>query len=92
MFDIDKLYLATMSYKDGVLEQETKDGEVTKGQIANTLLQNYIDIICDRRNFANARGSIDVITKKLKSELLKPVLQAQTSGYIQGMYDLLPSF
>ena len=92
MFDIDKIYLATMSYKDGVLEQETKDGEVTKGQIANTLLQNYMDIICDRRNFANARGSIDVITKKLKSELLKPVLQAQTSGYIQGMYDLLPSF
>lgn len=134
-FDVDKLYLATMSYKDGVLESlsneafsnrgrsfeealevaedrqlaqgaETDEIDVTKwlseasditkedirGAITNRLLLNYIDIISDRRNYADARGSIDVITNMLHDQLLDPVLKAKTEGYVTGMSELLPSF
>ena len=42
-----------------------------KNAIQNRLLQNYIDIITDTVNYANARGSIDVITAKIKKDLLK---------------------
>lgn len=134
-FDVDKLYLATMSYKDGVLEQLTNEAfnnrgrsfeeamdvaedrqlatgveddeiDVTKwlqdaqdiekenirGAISNRLLLNYIDIISDRRNYADARGSIDVITTMLQDELLNPVLKTKSESYIVGMSELLPSF
>lgn len=134
-FDVDKLYLATMSYKNGVLETlsneafknnkrsydeardiaedrqlaegvDTEDIDVTKwiqdttdittedirGAISNRLLLDYMDIISDRRNYGDARGSIDVITKRLKNELVNPVLKSRTEGYITGMTELLPSF
>lgn len=134
-FDVDKLYLATMSYKDGVIENlsdsafgnkgrsfeeamdvaedrqiasgvDTENIDVTKwlqdaedittedirGAITNRLLLNYIDIISDRRNYADARGSIDVITNMLHDELLDPVLKVKTEGYAPGMQELLPSF
>ena len=134
-FDVDKLYLATMSYKDGVLESlsneafankgrsfeesldiaedrqlaqgvEAGEIDVTKwleeaedittedirGAISNRLLLDYIDIISDRRNYSDARGSIDVITNKLHNDLLNPVLKTKRSGYIPGMFELLPSF
>lgn len=134
-FDVDKLYLATMSYKDGVLESISNEAfsnkgrsfeesldvaedrqlaqgvdtdeidvykllteanditkEVIRGAIANRLLLNYIDIISDKRNYSDARGSIDVITNTLHDKLLDPVLKTKTKGYIEGMYELLPSF
>lgn len=134
-FDVDKLYLATMSYKDGVLEEisnesffnkkrsfeesldlaedrqlaqgtETEDIDVVRwlqeaqditketirGAITNRLLLNYIDIISDTRNYADARGSIDVITNMLHNKLLDPVLKAKNEGYTPGMLELLPSF
>ena len=134
-FDVDKLYLATMSYKDGVLETLSDDAfankgrsfeesldvaenrqlaqgveadeiDVTKwleeaedittedirGAISNRLLLNYIDIISDRRNYSDARGSIDVITNKVHNDLLDPVLKTKSSGYTPGMLELLPSF
>lgn len=134
-FDVDKLYLATMSYKDGVLEWLSNDAfsnrgrsfeesievaedrqlargvkddeiDVTKwlqdasnienedirGAIANRLLLNYIDIISDERNYADARGSIDVITNMLHDQLLDPVLKKKSAEYIPGMLELLPSF
>ena len=134
-FDVDKLFLATMSYKDGVLETlsdsafgnrgrsfeealdiaedrqlaygiETDEIDVSKwlqdaeditkedirGAITNRLLLDYIDIISDRRNYADARGSIDVITNMLHDQLLDPVLKAKRSEYIVGMSELLPSF
>lgn len=86
-FDIDKLFLATMSYKDGEIE----DGN-TQGGFGNKLLLNYIDIISDPKNYADARGSIDVLTKKLKNELISPYLKQKQIGYIDGMDPLLPSF
>ena len=134
-FDVDKIYLATMSYKNGVLEQISNDSfgnrkrsfdesldiaedrqlandieddeidvikwlqdaqdiqtEDIRGAIANRLLLNYIDIISDRRNYADSRGSIDVITNMLHDQLLNPILKNKSTEYISGMSELLPSF
>jgi hypothetical protein len=66
--------------------------EDIRGAISNRLLLNYMDIISDVRNYADARGSIDVITNMLHDELLDPILKTKTSGYIAGMSELLPSF
>ena len=94
-FDVDKLFLANYSYKitdtDSVREVEQRNADDTIGAIGNTLLDNYIDIISDRRNFANARASIDVITNTIQSELL-PVLRGSNNEYISGMLELLPYF
>lgn len=87
-FDIDKLFIATMAYKDGMLQE---DDETAAG-LGNRLLLNYIDIISDVKNYADARGSIDVITKKLKSELINPILKEYQRGYLIGMTPLMPSF
>lgn len=135
-FDVDKIYLATFSYKGGVLEEiddaAFKNGgkrtfeqamdiaesrilkssnidedeinvqqwlddardimdEDVSGAISNRLLWDYIDIITDRRNYGDARGSIDDITSRLKKTLL-PILRPRTEGYTEGMLELLPSF
>ena len=94
-YDVDKLFLANYSYKttdsESYREVENRNSDDTAGAIGNTLLDNYIDIISDRRNFANARASIDVITNTIQSELL-PVLRDSQSGYIEGMDELLPYF
>ena len=94
-FDVDKLFLANYSYKitdtDSTREVEQRNADDTIGAIGNTLLDNYIDIISDRRNFANARASIDVITNTIQSELL-PVLRGSNNEYISGMSELLPYF
>lgn len=92
-FDVDKIYLANFSYtKDGVLEKEQPGEPLTKGMVTNALLQDYIDIISDKKNFSDARASIDVITKKIQNELLDPILREKTTGYIPGMYELTPDF
>jgi hypothetical protein len=48
--------------------------------------------LVDKKNFALARGSIDVITELLQEELIKPYLKDSSSGYAEGGYQLLPSF
>lgn len=115
-FDIDKLFIAMMSYTDGVYDDLTKEqydkiqeiykdkkirnkaSEICKllqtasdGAVQNRLLQNYLDIITDIRNFDNARASIDTITAKIKKELL-PLLQTQSSEYRDGGYELTPAY
>lgn len=72
-FDIDKLYLATLSYKDGELEVYDEN-EPSKNAISNELLLDYMDIISDKKNFFQSRGSIDTFTDILKSKLL-PLLR-----------------
>lgn len=89
-FDIDKLYLATLSYKDGELEVYDEN-EPSKNAISNELLLDYMDIISDKKNFFQSRGSIDTFTDILKSKLL-PLLRPQQSGYYNGGFQLLPSF
>lgn len=115
-FDIDKLFIAMMSYTDGVYDDLTKEQydkiqeiykdkqirnkakEICKvlqtasdGAVQNRLLQNYLDIITDIRNFDNARASIDTITAKIKKELL-PLLQTQSTEYRDGGYELTPAY
>ncbi|MEE0041749.1 hypothetical protein [Catenibacterium sp.] len=55
------------------------------------MLNNYIDIISDTRNFSNARASIDTITDVIKSEIL-PHLKSGLNEYRPSMYELTPSF
>lgn len=115
-FDVDKLFIATMSYINGELDTITEEQQkqisdifsskvkgskqnavqkilqqASYGAIQNRLLNNYIDIISDTRNFSNARASIDTITDVIKSEIL-PHLKSGLSEYRPSMYELTPSF
>ena len=74
MFDVDKLYLSTMSYKNGELEEVGEDLlKSSKGAIANRLIQNYIDVVTDIKNRANARASIDVVTGIIQNSTLPAI-------------------
>lgn len=106
-FDVDKIYLSTISYENGELEQITNQDEIdnaktqwdkiqayrknTKGAVGNALLQNYIDVISDTRNFEQSRASIDTVTELIKKTLL-PMIKEQHTEYRPGMYELLPTF
>ena len=143
-FDVDKLFLATMSYRNGILESITDeqfDGfikgvmpkannpeialdeaeeelanrgisdenidifellelwkekqemtpEQIMGAIGNRLLLNYIDIIRDTRNYANAHASIDVLTNKIHDDVL-PYVRKSSTKYASGMYELSPAY
>ena len=91
-YDVDKLYIATMSYKNGEFEQwDEEDEDASDGAIANALLRDYIDIITDVQNYSDARASIDVITKLIKEDLL-PLLEDKSDDNSLGGSELLPSF
>lgn len=64
---------------------------VNPNAIQNRLLDDYLDIITDVRNFDNARASIDTITAKIQKELL-PLLQTQSSTYRDSGYELTPTY
>lgn len=65
--------------------------EDLKKAISNELLQNYIDLISDAKNYADARASIDVITKEIHKNFLD-IIRAKKPGYISGLSELTPSF
>lgn len=91
-FDVDKIYLATMSFKNGVLEEVEGDlASSTKGAVANKLLQNYITVLTDIKNRSNARGSIDVVTNIIQDSTLPAIRQAN-NRYREAMYELDPYF
>lgn len=91
-FDVDKIYLATMSFKNGVLEEIEEDlASSTKGAIANKLLQNYITVLTDIKNRSNARGSIDVVTNIIQDSTL-PAIRQSNNHYREAMYELDPYF
>lgn len=64
---------------------------VNPNAIQNRLLDDYLDIITDVRNFDNARASIDTITAKIQKELL-PLLQTQSTTYRDSGYELIPTY
>lgn len=96
-----------MSYTDGVYDSLEDIEELDKiknendriewyrdqsaGAVTNKLLNNYIDVISDVKNLANARASIDVITEKIQDELL-PYLTDAVVDYREGFYELSPYF
>ena len=59
--------------------------------IQNKLIQSYMTIISDMKNYGISRASIDTLTNKIKSELL-PSVQEKHTRYISGFYELTPSF
>lgn len=102
-FDVDKLYLATYSYEvkgdTAVKYQTSSKSDMSYNDylnepvesLGNKLIDNYLDIIADYKNTADARASIDVLTEKLKTNVL-PFLEDVSYEYADGGYELLPSF
>lgn len=87
-FDVDKLYLATYAYKDGVRvdsEEDSKEGNINK------LLDNYSLVLTDFTNIAETRASIDTLTKILQKEVL-PIVKPSNKTEVKPMYELAPSF
>lgn len=87
-FDVDKLYLATYTYKDG--KRVSSDEKSEQGYV-NKLLDNYSLVLTDFTNIAETRASIDTLTKILQKQIL-PIIQPKNTIEVNPMYELAPSF
>lgn len=87
-FDVDKLYLATYTYRDG--KRVSSDEKSEQGYI-NKLLDNYSLVLTDFTNIAETRASIDTLTKVLQKQIL-PIVQPKNTIEVNPMYELAPSF
>lgn len=87
-FDVDKLYLATYTYKDG--KRISSDEKSEQGYV-NKLLDNYSLVLTDFTNIAETRASIDTLTKILQKQIL-PIVQPKNTVEVNPMYELAPSF
>lgn len=87
-FDVDKLYLATYTYKDG--KRVSSDEKSEQGYV-NKLLDNYSLVLTDFTNIAETRASIDTLTKILQKQIL-PIVQPKNTVEVNPMYELSPSF
>lgn len=87
-FDVDKLYLATYTYKDG--KRVSSDEKSEQGYV-NKLLDNYSLVLTDFTNIAETRASIDTLTKILQKQIL-PIVQPKSTVEVDPMYELAPSF
>lgn len=87
-FDVDKLYLATYTYKDG--KRVSSDEKLEQGYV-NKLLDNYSLVLTDFTNIAETRASIDTLTKILQKQIL-PIVQPKNTIEVNPMYELAPSF
>lgn len=87
-FDVDKLYLATYTYKDG--KRVSSDEKSEQGYV-NKLLDNYSSVLTDFTNIAETRASIDTLTKILQKQIL-PIVQPKNTVEVNPMYELAPSF
>lgn len=87
-FDVDKLYLATYTYKDG--KRVSSDEKSEQGYV-NKLLDNYSLVLTDFTNIAETRASIDTLTKILQKQIL-PIVQPKNTVEVNPMYELAPSF
>lgn len=87
-FDVDKLYLATYTYKDS--KRVSSDEKSEQGYV-NKLLDNYSLVLTDFTNIAETRASIDTLTKILQKQIL-PIVQPKNTIEVNPMYELAPSF
>lgn len=87
-FDVDKLYLATYTYRDG--KRVSSDEKSEQGYV-NKLLDNYSLVLTDFTNIAETRASIDTLTKILQKQIL-PIVQPKNTVEVNPMYELAPSF
>ena len=103
-YDVDKIFIATLNYKDGKLVNRGDiDNELsldkkieayrdwTTEEIQNKLLFDYLAILQDPKSYASSRRSLDVIVNKVHDDFLDRIRPANKS-YRKGMYELLPSF
>lgn len=86
-FDVDKLYLATYTYKDG--KRVSSDEKSEQGYV-NKLLDNYSLVLTDFTNIAETRASIDTLTKILQKQIL-PIVKPKNTVEVNPMYELAPS-
>lgn len=87
-FDVDKLYLATYTYRDG--KRVSSDEKSEQGYV-NKLLDNYSLVLTDFTNIAETRASIDTLTKILQKQIL-PIVRPKNTVEVDPMYELAPSF
>lgn len=95
-FDVDKIYIAIKSQnkpisekaKNGLREDEKQNIELRSLQ--DQLIDNYITVLTDEKNIAITRSSIDVVTNKIKKEIV-PVAQDKKSGYVNSGEAILAS-
>lgn len=87
-FDVDKLYLATYTYKDG--KRVSSDEKSEQGYV-NKLLDNSSLVLTDFTNIAETRASIDTLTKILQKQIL-PIVQPKNTVEVNPMYELAPFF
>lgn len=87
-FDVDKLYLATYTYKDG--KRVSSDEKSEQGYV-NKLLDNYSLVLTNFTNIAETRASIDTLTKILQKQIL-PIVRPKNTVEVNPMYELAPSF
>lgn len=90
-FDVDKIYLATLAYKGTQLDLYSDENQ-TKNAAANSLLMTFINLLIDHKNFALARGSIDVLTSRIKVDFVKGVLRKSGNNYLEGGISTTPVF
>lgn len=103
-YDVDKIFIATLNYKDGKLVNRGDiDNDLpldkkieayrdwSTEEIQNKLLFDYLAILQDPKSYASSRRSLDVIVNKVHHDFLDRVRPTNKS-YREGMYELLPSF
>ena len=103
-YDVDKIYIATLNYKDGKLVNRgdiDNDLDLNKKiaaykdwsmeELQNKLLFDYLAILQDPKSYSSNRRSLDVIVNNLHDNFLNKIRPANKS-YREGMYELLPSF
>ena len=76
---------------DELINSIADDLDIEKA-VKNHLIDTYIDILTDDKNFSLARGSIDVVTNILQDQLIKSHLKNTSDGYSDGGYQLSPYF
>ena len=76
---------------DELINSIADDLDIEKA-VKNHLIDTYIDILTDDKNFSLARGSIDVVTNILQEQLIKKHLKNTSDGYSAGGYQLSPYF
>lgn len=106
-YDVDKIFLTTftrnangeiLTEKDLAIgeDKNTVDndqlGDLRKQVLVNKLLKNYITLITDVANYADARASIDVLTSTLRKDFVGKVIRGGDLQYVPSFTELSPSF
>ena len=92
-FDIDKLYVARYSYKDGKIIQhgDALTNEDVKSAYKNQLMQNYLRVLLTKENTNQLKLSIDIPTDNVKA-VLKDIESGRQKTYATPFGVYTPSY